>query len=195
MKNDKKILSDLSPEDLHNLQKGLEKKIQVLEEQNSKILEGVPNLIPKLKEYSTQADFERPPYVGQHAFDLLSTELKRVIGGKPKALKLTKAERIAKSSIEKTSKEIKEHKQRLSMIEEELKNSRIVDLDQKKGYELPDHLENWEKFPSHTKKNTAIILNVSTRTIYNYVTKKYLAQLPNRRISTDSIERFLTKTA
>jgi len=109
MKNDKEILSDLSPEDLQNLQKELEKKIQVLVEQNKKLLGGVPNLIPKLKEYSTQADFEKPRWVTQHAFDSVSTEMKQLIGGKPKSLKLTKAERIAKSSIEKTSKEVKEH--------------------------------------------------------------------------------------
>ena len=195
MKNDKEILSDLSPEDLQNLKKGLEKKIQVLEEQNLKILEEVPNLVLKLEEHSTQADFEKPSWVGQRAFDLVSTEMKQLIGGKPKSLKLTEAERIAKSSLEETSKEIKEYKQRLSMLEEELKISRIVDLDHKKVYELPDHLENWEKFRSHTKKDTAKILNVSTRTIYNYVTKKYLDQLPNLRISTESIKRFLTKTA
>lgn len=143
MKNDKEILSDLSPEDLQNLKKGLEKKIQVLEEQNLKILEEVPNLVLKLEEHSTQADFEKPSWVGQRAFDLVSTEMKQLIGGKPKSLKLTEAERIAKSSLEETSKEIKEYKQRLSMLEEELKISRIVDLDHKKVYELPDHLENW----------------------------------------------------
>ena len=92
--------------------KELEKKIQVLEKLNAEILEEVPNLSQKLEKYSAQPDFERPRYVGQHAFDSLSTEMKRVIGGKAKSLTLTKAERIAKSSIEKTSKEIKEYKKR-----------------------------------------------------------------------------------
>jgi len=184
-------------------------------EQLREDIDTIFDTVPKLRKYFSSVDLDdylyeaaqedlrvnyqylevEDPLTGEFVHE---TTLMRRDFGDPEKLAEPKVKEL-RATFHHAETELEKVNNRLNLIRTHAAIQKItLPTDKKKKEKTSSGVtarpEDWEHSLSHTKKATAAILEVDERTIYNYV-KKYdpplLEELPNGRISTASIKRFL----